>query len=293
VPSFTHELLVDLFRHAPKLARTLLVGMGIKLPDGQDEVASIDLSQVTSPAYACDMVVRVRGRDERTAACVVVEVQLERDDEKRLTWPVYVTAARRAFSCPATLLVVAPEKTVAQWIKEPIAIGHPGFVLAPIVIGPDAVPEVTDPELARRLPELAVLSALAHPDQDAVALAALPALEELAEDRSRLYLDVIWTAVSPAVRAALEAWMQKYEYQSDFARRYFTQGQAEGEAKGKAEGTVAATRAAIMRVLERRGFCLSAEMQRRIEAEVDLARLERCLDVAVTAASIADVFADA
>jgi hypothetical protein len=28
----------------------------------------------------------------------------------------------------------------------------------------------------------------------------------------------------------------KYEYQSEFARRYFSQGKAEGEAMGKAEG---------------------------------------------------------
>ena len=182
MPGFSHELLVDLFRQAPGLARTLLRGVGIELPDGVDEVGSIDLSQVTSPSYASDMVLRVRVGDELYAACVVVEVQLDKDEEKRLTWPVYVTAARRSLGCPAVLLVVTPDDGVARWAKQPIEIGHPGFTLAPVVIGRERVPKVTESDVARRLPELAVLSVLAHPANDAVARTALSAVSELAED---------------------------------------------------------------------------------------------------------------
>ena len=43
-------------------------------------------------------------------------------------------------------------------------------------------------------------------------------------------------ALPAAIRQALEARMQRYEYQSDFARRYYGQGIAEGLEQGRQEG---------------------------------------------------------
>lgn len=40
-------------------------------------------------------------------------------------------------------------------------MGHPGFVLRPLVTGPDAIPIITDEQVAREDPELAVLSVMA------------------------------------------------------------------------------------------------------------------------------------
>ena len=96
-----------------------------------------------------------------------------------------------------------------------------------------------------------------------------------------LYLDLILSALPEAVRRAVEAWMPRYEYQSDFARRYVAEGMAEG------------IREALLRVPGRRGFALSPELQRKLEAEPSVERLERWLDLAVTAQSLADVFGDA
>ena len=63
MPSFSHEVLVDLFRQAPSLARELLLrSAGVELPGGADEIGSVDLSEVTSPAYAADVLVVVGGR---------------------------------------------------------------------------------------------------------------------------------------------------------------------------------------------------------------------------------------
>ena len=39
----------------------------------------------------------------------------------------------------------------------------------------------------------------------------------------------------PEVRRAVEEWMPKYEYQSDFAKKYVAQGHAEGLSRGRAE----------------------------------------------------------
>jgi hypothetical protein len=133
------------------------------------------------------------------------------------------------------LLVVAPEPAEAAWARASIPLGHPGFCLAPLVIGFDDLPRITDPVLARRLPELAVLSTLAHPELE-VATTAVGAISLLPEDQSRLYLDVVMTALSPLIRQALEARMQGYEYQSEFARRYYNEGRNEGREEGREEG---------------------------------------------------------
>jgi hypothetical protein len=103
----------------------------------------------------------------------------------------------------------------------------PTVTLVPLVIGFDDLPRITDPELARRLPELAVLSALAHPELE-VATTAVGAISMLPEDQSRLYLDVVMSALPALLRQALEDRMQGYEYQSEFARRYYNEGREEG-----------------------------------------------------------------
>lgn len=48
--------------------------------------------------------------------------------DKRLTWPVYVTTLRAKLDCSAVLLVVAPDPEVAAWARQPIELGHPGFL---------------------------------------------------------------------------------------------------------------------------------------------------------------------
>ena len=59
----------------------------------------------------------------------------------------------------------------------------------------------------------------------------------LDEDRSKLYFDLVLASLSEAARRELQAMdPAKYEYQSEFARRYVAQGRVEGKAEGKAEG---------------------------------------------------------
>ena len=104
------------------------------------------------------------------------------------------------------------------------------------------MPIVTDEAVARAAPERAVLSAMAH-GREAIGLdvarAVLAALPGLEEDRARLYFDLVGGSLNEAARIAFEALMQSnYEYQTDFARKYYGQGKAEGKAEGKVEGKV-------------------------------------------------------
>jgi hypothetical protein len=68
-----------------------------------------------------------------------------------------------------------------------------------------------------------------------MAIAAQLASIGLDDDRSRLYCDLVESALSEAARRALQNMNPaKYEYQSEFARRYVAQGLEQGIAKGRA-----------------------------------------------------------
>jgi hypothetical protein len=237
VPSFDHEFLVDLFRENAELAAELLRSCGgITIDHARIEHGSIDLSQVTSTEYRADAVEVLYSDQGDAVAGVIVEVQRQEDRAKLLSWPVYITALRAKLDCPAVLLVVTPDPAVASWARRPIDLGHPGFQLTPIVIGFADVPRVVDGDAASQLPQLAVLSAMAHPELD-VATVAIDAISVLPEPLSQLYLDVILKALPDELRQTLEARVIKnYQYQSDFARKYYGQGISEGLEKGREEG---------------------------------------------------------
>ncbi|HWO22423.1 MAG TPA: hypothetical protein VNO30_26875 [Kofleriaceae bacterium] len=233
MPSLKHEVLAELFRERPLLARELLQSCaGIHLQGVTAQIGSIDLSQVAPAEYRSDALTVLCDRAGKAVAAVIVEVQLQEDDDKLLSWPLYVAAARARYRCPATLLVITPDPAVVRWASEPIPLGHPGFVLRPVAIGYAQVPRLSGAAAARAAPQLAVLSAMAHPGIETAATAGA-GIALLPEEQQRLYWDVILSGLPASARRTLEASMIKgYVYQSDFARKYVAQGRAEGRAEG-------------------------------------------------------------
>jgi hypothetical protein len=268
--AFPHELLVEMFRTRGELAPALLqLCSDLELAHDRVEQRSIDLSQVVSTEYRADAVVVLRAADDTAVAAVIVEVQLRIDHDKEESWPVYVTALRAKLGCRVVLLVVVPSAQVASWARTPIETGHPGFTLTPVVMELPLVPRITDPVEAERLPELGVLSTMANPDLE-VATAALHAISALPEDQKRLYLDVIMAALSPSLRAALEHYMEGHVYQSDFARKYYSQGLEEGRQEGREqgleEGNARGLRKAVLELVHAKLDGVTAEEQAAIDA---------------------------
>jgi hypothetical protein len=301
--SMQHEGLLLLFRNRPELAPELLRdALGIQLPDWSEaRVESAELTEVPTE-YRADLVVLLL--EGKPIFAIVVEVQLSRDEDKRKTWPLYLTSLRSRVGCPTALLVVAPDASVARWCAQPIELGHPGFTLLPLVAGPSAIPVITNEQEARRDPELAVLSAMAHGRQEvgsAIARTVMAALGDLDTERVRLYVDLAMSSLSEAARSALEALMKsgKYEYQSEFARKYVAQGREEGLREGlreglqqgREEGRHEGERAALLEVLDARGLQVDASAQQQIMACTDLAQLKSWLRKAVKAESVQDLFA--
>lgn len=273
-----HEAWLALLRHRPSLAAELLSEvLGVELPPWRAaRLSSAELSELEPAPYRADLVVVLEA--ESPVLAIVVEVQLRRKADKRLRWPQYLAGLRAELGCPCCLLVLAPTRAMARWCRQPIELGHPGFVLRPLVVGPDAVPLVADEEQARARPELAVLSAMAHGHGDRaleVALAASAAVADLDDERAALYYDLVMWSLGEAARHALEAMMVSghYEYQSDFAKRYFGAGRAEGKAE------------ALLTVLSARGVSLDAADEQRIRGCTDLAQLDEWLRRAVSVAS--------
>jgi hypothetical protein len=265
--------------------------LGLSLPDYTEaRIASADLTEIQPAEYRADIVV-ILLHDDTPVRVVIVEVQLAADPKKRLSWPAYVTVARAVHGCPAALLVVAPDPAVAGWCAEPIETGVPGFVLRPPVLRRTAVPVVTDREEAARRPELGVLSAMAHGETEqgeSIAAAVLPAIRGLDDDRVRFYYDLVYNSLNEAARRALEAMMKGYEYQSDFAKKYVAQGRAEGLAEGRTEEAARA----VLTVLQARGLAVPDSARERILSQKDPERLERWLEKAVVAPSVAAVLDD-
>ncbi|MEZ4307127.1 MAG: hypothetical protein R3F14_03670 [Polyangiaceae bacterium] len=257
--SMEHEVLVDLFKNRPSLAAELLSEvLGVPLPTYTEaRLASIDLTEIRPAEYRADVIVQLLLDGDTAVRVIIVEVQLERDARKRFTWPAYVALSRALHTCPADLLVIAPDAKVAAWCAEPIELGVPGFVLRPPVLTHADVPLVTDAAEAARSPELAVLSAIAHGEGEQgadIASVVLPVVGSLDDERARFYYDVVYHSLNEAARKALEAKMKGYEYQSDFAKKYINQGRLEGEARGVQEAKQKAKRRRSSASFDRAGL---------------------------------------
>ncbi|MCK6586095.1 MAG: hypothetical protein L6Q76_00780 [Polyangiaceae bacterium] len=292
--SLLHEVLVLLFRNRPDLAPELLRRVfSVDLPPFSEvQIASADLSEAVPREQRADLIVLLV--DGKPVLAIILEIQLTRDPEKHTSWPGYLISARARYNCPAYLLVLCTDEAVARWCAKPIELGHPGFVLRPLVLGPNAVPIVTEPEQAAAMPELSVLSAIAHGKGEhgfAIAVAALAAARGLDVERATLYDDLVLFWLNEAARSKLEELMERerYEYQSDIVRRHVAQGRVEGRVEGRAEGRAEAKAQDILTVLEARGLPVSQELRKRILECTDLTKLDQWLRRAVVVADSNDL----
>jgi len=286
MPSYLHEILVKMFHDRPALAVDLLAGpLGIGVPAFESaRLSAAELTDVTPTEYRADAVVTLNIAD-RPVFAVVIEVQLHVDRRKRYVWPAYTATLYARLQCPVVLLVLSPDPAVAAWCAQPIVVSEPGLALTPVVLGSEQIPVVTDTWVARRHPELAVLAALAHgaePDPS-VFTALFAAFDVIDLDHATLYIDLVLMVLPAAARARLEEFMTTtpFRYQSEFARRYFGQGEAKGKADGKAE--------ALLAILDARNIPVSDDVREDITTCTDIEQLEAWIRRAATADRMEDV----
>jgi hypothetical protein len=186
--------------------------------------------------------------------------------------------------------VLALTTEIADWARTPISSLQPTSPIAPLVLGPREIPRVTSELAARRMPELAILSALVHgrePGGEEIVRHAIVAADQLDDERTRTYYDLLWSSLGDVARAALEALMslKNYEYKSDFAKKYVAEGRAEGRADE--------ARDILLALLTSRELGPSESARTRIGACTDRETLERWILRVATATTEDDVFAPA
>ncbi|MGQ0631483.1 MAG: hypothetical protein ACT4P1_10600, partial [Sporichthyaceae bacterium] len=131
-------------------------------------------------------------------------------------------------------------------------------------------------------------AALTSPAPRGTAPETLPsALAAINLDHAALYHDVVLAMLPLVASRYLEALMStSYEYQSEFARRYFFQGRAEGEAEGEAKGEAKA----VLAFLGARGIDVPDDVRARINSCTDLDQLDAWVRRATTATTADDLF---
>jgi hypothetical protein len=288
VPTREHDVLAELFRWRPALAADLVSGLGVDLPDVLGAAhCSESFTDLKTSEYTGDAAVMLR---LDSGSCgVVVEVQRDRDEDKTWTWPLYIATLRARERCPAMLLVIAPDRGVAEWCARSIETGHPGHTLTPLVLRADDVPEHTDPKEFAADPPMGVLSAMFHgngPQGMKVLQAASDGTDLIAEtDRplARRYVDCVLAVLPQAARDALETLMKtESEFYSDTFRNAEAKGRAEGEAAAKAE--------AVVTFLAARGLALTGTQRERITGCHDLAQLQTWIERAATVEAVDELF---
>jgi hypothetical protein len=301
-----HEGVIALVRDNPAFAASLLRELlHVDVPRFDEaRLTEAALTQLVPVEYHADAVVLfdiIYDRNQPVFG-TIFEVQLERKDRKRYTWPLYAVAARARYECPFLVIAVTPDPAVARWASQPIDLGD-GMMFRPRVIGPEGIPAVTDRDRAVSEPQLAVLSVVAHGRGEvetavSIARAAVGAVMQLPEEQRVLYSALIENALSEAARKALDMEPQILKFFSEAQRRSYyeaeakgkaegeAKGKAEGEAKGKAEGEAKGKAEALVMFLRRRGLMLTEEQRQQIVTCLDLAALDRWLDRAFSVASV-------
>jgi hypothetical protein len=199
---------------------------------------------------------------------------------------------------------------------------------APVVLSPRSLPQVASVEQAREKPGQAILAAILHAGVEGDiqgCYRTLRALHETAPSEAEA-LDRMWWLMgllggilteerfTELQRQIMINPERKFIPRTEFERQPFyrgvAQGRAEGKAEGKAEGRAegkaegraegkaegrAEGRAegkveALLRVLAARNFTLTPEQRQAVLSCQDQAQLERWLDAAVSAPSLAAVF---
>ncbi|MCY1058013.1 hypothetical protein [Nannocystis sp. SCPEA4] len=302
--SLPHSVLLELLRRAPPLVATLLrEGCAAPLPRfAAAQVVEGEFVEVEPAEVRADLVLTLNDGAGVPALAIVVEVQLRRDPAKRWVWPVYLASLRRRLQCPVRLLVLTTQPAIARWCRRPIDMGDGRWVLVPDVLGPDQIPVITRVPAARREPELAVLSVLAHgqgPHALAVGRAALAGVRMLDNARRPLYTDFVWTFLGAAARAALEEAMwenfsDEELLKTDFAHRirlmYFGEFMAPLH-RARAEARREELREALFAFLRGRRIRLTKEQRRTIAESQNRPQLLRWIERAATVSSAGELFA--
>jgi len=317
MPTSLHEGLVEALRRCPDLVREALEAAGVRLPDGTVlSETGPGAGQLVASDHRADLVLDGKAAEHPTV--VVGEVQLDIEAEKLFTWPLYLFAQRERHRCPAYLVVVTPHEAVAAWARGLLCTEQPDTQFRAVVLGPDRIVRIVDPEKARANPYRALLSGLVYALRDdvEVARAAFAAAEAIGGSEGQKWIILIASLLSPealqqAREQAMDPYARNHILEDLLEKRHIEglqtgrdeglqtgrdeglrAGRDEGLRAGRDEGRHEALVGALLRILARRRIDVSAEQRAVVAGCRDQERLLLWLDRALTATRAEEVLAD-
>ncbi|MGP3956269.1 hypothetical protein ACTWPT_09760 [Nonomuraea sp. 3N208] len=239
----------------------------------------------------------VLGSPQAPVHAIIVEIQQDKSKAPRQL-ARYAAALWLMLGCDVTVLVICPDRGVADYYAQPIESGLTGYRLQARVLGPDGIPAITDPQQAADHLALSAMSVMVHGRDRKVVEAFATALNDMRDEHAPKYYEYAYSMAAPDIRRLLEEIMTSTDWPvySPFAREHYGRGVAEGEAKGKAQGKAEgkAEEAArmVLLVLTARGFDVPDDIRTRITTCTDLAQLETWATRAATAQDLRDLFSE-
>ncbi|MFJ2739529.1 hypothetical protein ACIO3O_07665 [Streptomyces sp. NPDC087440] len=286
----THEASHRIFQAKPELLAPVFRLLGMPLSEKASvEVITPDVTEIKVLERRVDGVLRISSPDEGDPGFLLaVEAQTSRKPEKEVSWGYYLAHLAAKYEVPALLLVVCQDRATAAWARGPFhtgALGWNALTVRPLVLGPDNVPMITDPEEAAADLPLAAFAALTH-GREACAPAILEALA-IALSRTD---DDTFADYSEILEIGLGDTPARTTWRKLMARGTLFPGGGtiretsflEGEAKGRASS--------ILQLLELRGIPVSEDVSRRVMECTDLDTLSRWLGRALTVTAAEEMF---
>ncbi|WP_308013418.1 hypothetical protein [Streptomyces beigongshangae] len=282
----------QIFREDPGLFARALPKAGITLPEpAAIQLLDTDLTEIKPLERRVDTLLRIDTADSGSYL-LAVEIQGRRDPDKLNSWTYYLAHLYAKYEVPPVLLVLCQDKSTASWAAEPIRIGppaHTSIAVFPLVLGPDNLPAITDPDEAAQDPALAVLCTLTHAKDPALSVildTLATALLDIGGDTAKDWAEFTEIGLDdPRTRAHWRKLMATYTSRFPGSGTLIEESIIKGRAEGQAE--------AVLRLLAFREIDVPEAARERITGCTDLETLGTWLDRAVTATSTEELFAEA
>jgi hypothetical protein len=117
MPKALHEALRWWVTRGAEVARRLIGDWGLSFVDLRMQAGPTRVLTPAAPLHEVDAVVLLFDRDGPAQYALLYEIQLRRDDAKRLRWAGYLGSAVAFFDAPALLCVVTIEGPVQAWAR--------------------------------------------------------------------------------------------------------------------------------------------------------------------------------
>jgi hypothetical protein len=185
----------------------------------------------------------------------------------------------------------------ARWASGPFHLGPDGWRTAhsvhPLVLGPENIPVIKDPERASQDVALAAFSAITHgknPDVAVILEALASALGSADSESAEYFTELLEIGLGDT--PARTIWRSLMSVGTFFPGRgtIVEESYLKGVEEGREEGRAEERSQMVLRVLEKRQIPTLASTRERITACADAAVLTRWLDRAFTVTDAEDLF---